>query len=61
MYAIILTNTHTHTEQMIELHKGQGMDIHWRDTFSCPTEEQYKRMVIKSKATPAPLRPLVGL
>ncbi|XP_067931968.1 geranylgeranyl pyrophosphate synthase-like [Watersipora subatra] len=33
------------TEQLLELHRGQGMDIHWRDSYTCPTEEQYKLMV----------------
>ena len=37
------------TEQLIELHRGQGMDIHWRDSYTCPTEEQYKLMVKQSK------------
>ncbi|XP_074643488.1 geranylgeranyl pyrophosphate synthase-like [Tubulanus polymorphus] len=35
------------TEQLIELHRGQGMDIYWRDSYSCPTEEEYKEMVIR--------------
>lgn len=25
------------------------MDIYWRDAVVCPTEEEYKAMVIKSK------------
>eukprot|EP00051_Salpingoeca_urceolata_P016347 m.216453 g.216453 ORF g.216453 m.216453 type:complete len:318 (-) comp18654_c2_seq12:3169-4122(-) len=33
------------TEQLLELHRGQGLDIFWRDTVQCPTEEQYCRMV----------------
>ncbi|OOF90567.1 hypothetical protein ASPCADRAFT_400705 [Aspergillus carbonarius ITEM 5010] len=28
-------------EEMISLHRGQGMDLFWRDTFTCPTEEEY--------------------
>ncbi|CAI9739331.1 geranylgeranyl pyrophosphate synthase-like [Octopus vulgaris] len=35
------------TEQMLELHRGQGMDIYWRDAVHCPTEEEYKAMVIR--------------
>ncbi|GAB1606256.1 geranylgeranyl pyrophosphate synthase-like isoform X3 [Argonauta hians] len=35
------------TEQMLELHRGQGMDIYWRDVVHCPTEEEYKAMVIR--------------
>eukprot|EP00106_Octopus_bimaculoides_P007483 XP_014774925.1 PREDICTED: geranylgeranyl pyrophosphate synthase-like [Octopus bimaculoides] len=34
-------------EQMLELHRGQGMDIYWRDAVHCPTEEEYKAMVIR--------------
>ena len=37
------------TEQLLELHRGQGMDIHWRDSYTCPTEDEYKDMVIRSQ------------
>lgn len=30
---------------MLNLHRGQGYDIQWRDTTTCPTEEQYISMV----------------
>jgi len=33
-------------EEMINLHHGQGFDIFWRDHQICPTEEEYKKMVI---------------
>lgn len=33
------------TEQLLDLHRGQGMDIHWRDSVQCPSEEQYRDMV----------------
>lgn len=33
------------TEQLLELHRGQGMEIYWRDNFICPTESQYMDMV----------------
>ena len=33
------------SQQMLELHRGQGMEIYWRDNFSCPTEEEYKEMI----------------
>lgn len=33
------------TEQLLELHQGQGLDIHWRDTFKCPTENEYLTMI----------------
>jgi geranylgeranyl diphosphate synthase type 3 len=35
------------TDQLLELHRGQGMDIYWRDAFVCPTEEEYKQMVLR--------------
>jgi geranylgeranyl diphosphate synthase, type III len=32
-------------EEMLNLHRGQGMDIFWRDTLTTPTEEEYLKMV----------------
>ncbi|KAK4475648.1 hypothetical protein MN116_000918 [Schistosoma mekongi] len=34
------------TEQMLELHRGQGMDIYWRSSFNCPSESEYEAMVL---------------
>ncbi|KAJ5999760.1 terpenoid synthase, partial [Penicillium waksmanii] len=31
--------------EMINLHLGQGMDLYWRDSFTCPSETQYLEMV----------------
>ncbi|CAK1598494.1 unnamed protein product [Parnassius mnemosyne] len=39
--------TAVYTEQLLELHRGQGMEIYWRDNFQCPSEEEYKQMTIK--------------
>ncbi|KAI0236140.1 Geranylgeranyl pyrophosphate synthase [Lamellibrachia satsuma] len=39
--------TTVYTEQLLELHRGQGMDIYWRDAYTCPSEDEYKDMVIK--------------
>lgn len=36
-----------YTEQMLELHRGQGMEIYWRESFICPTESEYKLMTIR--------------
>lgn len=36
-----------YTEQMLELHRGQGMEIHWREEGQCPSEEEYRTMVIQ--------------
>lgn len=32
-------------EELMELHRGQGLDLFWRDSFKCPTEEEYVAMV----------------
>ncbi|XP_073942701.1 geranylgeranyl pyrophosphate synthase quemao isoform X2 [Choristoneura fumiferana] len=39
--------TAVYTEQLLELHRGQGMEIYWRDNFHCPSEEEYKEMTVK--------------
>ncbi|XP_021200662.2 terpene synthase isoform X1 [Helicoverpa armigera] len=39
--------TRVYTEQLLELHRGQGIEIYWRDNFQCPSEEEYKEMTIK--------------
>ncbi|CAH8592302.1 unnamed protein product [Schistosoma turkestanicum] len=33
-------------EQMLVLHRGQGMDISWRSSFKCPSESEYEAMVL---------------
>eukprot|EP01126_Amoeba_proteus_P043635 TRINITY_DN479_c0_g2_i3.p1 TRINITY_DN479_c0_g2~~TRINITY_DN479_c0_g2_i3.p1 ORF type:complete len:199 (+),score=21.11 TRINITY_DN479_c0_g2_i3:352-948(+) len=33
-------------EEIMNLHRGQGWDIYWRDNNICPTEDQYKQMVL---------------
>lgn len=33
-------------EEMINLHRGQGLDLYWRESFQCPTEDQYVNMVM---------------
>lgn len=33
------------TEELINLHRGQGMDLFWRDALICPSEEDYLEMV----------------
>ncbi|XP_048842985.1 geranylgeranyl pyrophosphate synthase isoform X2 [Brienomyrus brachyistius] len=38
---------HVFTRQLLELHRGQGLDIHWRDTYTCPSEQEYRSMVLK--------------
>ncbi|KAL9049548.1 MAG: hypothetical protein Q9162_007168 [Coniocarpon cinnabarinum] len=34
-----------YTEELVNLHRGQGMDLYWRDTLTCPSEEDYLEMV----------------
>ncbi|KAG2347359.1 terpenoid synthase [Suillus weaverae] len=33
------------TEELLNLHRGQGMEILWRDLLQCPTVEEYTYMV----------------
>ena len=33
------------TEEMVNLHRGQGMDLWWRDSLICPSEGEYLEMV----------------
>lgn len=36
--------TTVYTEQLLELHRGQGMEIYWRDNYTCPSVEEYQQM-----------------
>lgn len=31
--------------ELLNLHRGQGMDLYWRDTLTCPSEDDYLEMV----------------
>lgn len=33
------------TTELLNLHRGQGMDLYWRDTLTCPNEDDYLEMV----------------
>ncbi|KAJ7302215.1 isoprenoid synthase domain-containing protein [Mycena albidolilacea] len=33
------------TSELISLHRGQGLELLWRDSLDCPTEDQYINMV----------------
>jgi geranylgeranyl diphosphate synthase type 3 len=37
------------TEHLLEFHRGQGMDIYWRDNYTCPSVEEYQEMAKRSK------------
>lgn len=34
-----------YAEELVNLHRGQGMDLFWRDTLTCPSEDDYLEMV----------------
>lgn len=34
-----------YAEEMVNLHRGQGMDLFWRDSATCPEEDDYLEMV----------------
>ncbi|CAI6340962.1 unnamed protein product [Periconia digitata] len=34
-----------YSEELLNLHRGQGMELHWRDSLTCPTEADYLEMV----------------
>ncbi|CAN6614941.1 geranylgeranyl pyrophosphate synthase Bts1p [Trichomonascus vanleenenianus] len=34
------------TEELMNLHRGQGLDLYWRETLECPTEDEYLIMVM---------------
>ena len=33
------------TEELLNLHRGQGIELFWRETLTCPTEDEYLDMV----------------
>lgn len=33
------------TDELLNLHRGQGMELYWRDSLTCPTEADYLEMV----------------
>ena len=38
------------SDAMLKLHKGQAMDIYWRDNFVCPSEADYREMAVYKTA-----------
>ncbi|KAL9020011.1 MAG: hypothetical protein Q9185_002750 [Variospora sp. 1 TL-2023] len=34
-----------YADELCNLHRGQGMDLYWRDTLTCPSEADYLEMV----------------
>lgn len=39
----------SHVDELLNLHRGQGMELFWRDTLTCPTEAEFLEMVDNSK------------
>ncbi|XP_015588368.1 geranylgeranyl pyrophosphate synthase isoform X2 [Cephus cinctus] len=39
--------TQVYTEQLLELHRGQGMELYWRDNYICPSEQEYRKMTMR--------------
>jgi len=37
------------TGHLLELYHGQGMEIYWRDNYTCPSVEEYQEMAKRSK------------
>ncbi len=33
-------------DELLNLHRGQGWDIYWRDNYECPSLDMYKQMVL---------------
>ena len=40
--------------QLLDLHRGQGKEIYWRDSHICPDEQEYRDMVRQSECTLLP-------
>lgn len=38
-----------HPDELLSLHRGQGLELYWRDSLVCPTEEEYISMVNNSE------------
>ncbi|KAF1973873.1 terpenoid synthase, partial [Bimuria novae-zelandiae CBS 107.79] len=34
-----------YSTELLNLHRGQGMELHWRDSLTCPTQAEYLEMV----------------
>ena len=39
------------SEQLLDAHLGQGLELHWRDSHVCPTEDEYRNICRKSKSS----------
>lgn len=41
----IITSVNSNPDELIALHRGQGMELFWRDNLTCPTIDEYIEMV----------------
>lgn len=48
-------------EELLNLHRGQGLDLLWRDSLTCPTEDEYIHMVNNSMVSFQPQPPISQL
>ena len=37
------------TKHLLEIYRGQGMEIYWRDNYTCSSEEEYQEITKRSK------------
>jgi geranylgeranyl diphosphate synthase type 3 len=37
------------TEHILDMYHGQGMEIYWRDNYTCPSMAEYQEAVKRSK------------
>ncbi|XP_015118005.1 geranylgeranyl pyrophosphate synthase isoform X2 [Diachasma alloeum] len=35
------------TDELLQLHRGQGIEIYWRDNYICPSEAEYRNMAVQ--------------
>jgi len=40
--------SHVYTEKIMEICRGKGMEIYWKNNFICPTEDEYMQMTMKT-------------
>lgn len=50
----------TRTDEAVNLHRGQGLELYWREHYVCPTEEEYIDMVNNSASFSARLAVILG-
>ena len=48
LYCVAVYVALTATDELLDLHRGQGIELYWREHLHCPTEEEYVSMVNNS-------------